>query len=68
MKMETLEISSHTGISLKNILFATDFSEASEAALPYAAAISRRYESQLHVVHVMLPLVYMVPFEPGGHD
>ena len=32
--MKTLEVTSHTGISLKNILFATDFSEASEAALP----------------------------------
>ena len=66
MKMETLEISSHSGISLRNILLATDFSEASEAAMPYAAAISRRYESRLHIVHAMLPLVYMVPFEPGG--
>lgn len=26
--MKTLEVTSHTGISLKNILFATDFSEA----------------------------------------
>jgi len=43
--MKTLEVTSHAGISLKNILFATDFSEASEAALPYAAAIARRYDS-----------------------
>ena len=39
--MKVLEVSSHAGISLKNVLFATDFSEASEAALPYAAAISQ---------------------------
>ena len=38
--MKTLEVTSHAGISLKNILFATDFSEASQAALPYAAAIA----------------------------
>ncbi len=62
--MNTLEVSSHAGISLKNILFATDFSEASEAALPYAAAISRRYGSQLHVVHVLPPASYVVPFAP----
>jgi hypothetical protein len=41
--MKLMEVSSHTGISLKNVLFATDFSEVSEAALPYAAAICRRY-------------------------
>jgi len=66
MEVNTLEVSSHSGISLKNILFATDFSEASEAALPYAAAISRRYESQLHIVHAMSPLGYIVPSEPAG--
>jgi hypothetical protein len=43
--MKTLEVTSHAGISLKNILFATDFTEASHAALPYAAAIARRYDS-----------------------
>jgi len=62
--MYTLQVSSHAGISLKNILFATDFSEASEAALPYAAATSRRYGSQLHVVHVLSPASYIVPFAP----
>ena len=59
--MKTLEVTSHAGISLRNILFATDFSEASEAALPYAAAISRHYDSQLHVVHIMSPASYIVP-------
>ena len=64
--MKTLEVTSHAGISLKNILFATDFSEASQAALPYATAISRRYRSQLHVVHVMSPAGYIIPSEPAG--
>jgi nucleotide-binding universal stress UspA family protein len=63
--MKTMEVSSHASISLKNVLFATDFSEASEAALPYAAAISRRYDSQLHVVHVMSPANYIVSSPPG---
>ena len=30
-----------TRITLKNILYLTDFSEPSEAALPFAAAIAR---------------------------
>jgi len=63
--MKTLEVTSHAGISLKNILFATDFSEASQAALPYAAAIARRYDSQLHIAHIVSPTGYIIPSEPG---
>jgi nucleotide-binding universal stress UspA family protein len=63
--MKTLEVTSHASISLKNILFATDFSEASQAALPYAAAIARRYDSQLHVAHIMSPASYVIPSQPG---
>jgi nucleotide-binding universal stress UspA family protein len=59
--MKTIEVTSHAGIFLKNILFATDFSEASQAALPYAAAIARRYDSQLHIAHIMSPASYIVP-------
>ena len=66
--MKTLEVTSHAGISLKNILFATDFSEASEAALPYAAAIARRYDSQLHIAHIVSPASYIIPTEPGGYN
>jgi nucleotide-binding universal stress UspA family protein len=40
-------------ISVKNVLFATDFSPTSESALPYATAISRRFGSTLHVAHVL---------------
>jgi len=42
-----------TALSLKNILFATDFSATSEAALPYATAISRHFGSTLHVAHAL---------------
>jgi len=42
-----------TALSLKNILFATDFSETSEAALPHATAISRHFGSTLHLAHVL---------------
>jgi len=40
-------------LSVRNVLFATDFSAASEAALPYATAICRRFGSALHVAHVL---------------
>ena len=40
-------------ISLHNILFATDFSSCSEAALPYAIGLSRRYHGVLNLVSVV---------------
>jgi len=54
-----LEEKSNTEVSLKNILFATDFSAASEAALPFVAAMSLRYGGMVHVAHV-LPVVDLV--------
>lgn len=42
-----------SALSVKNVLFATDFSLTSEAALPYATAICRRFGSTLHLVHVL---------------
>jgi len=45
-------------IALKNILFLTDFSEPSEAAVPFATSIARAYGSVVHALHVLLPLVY----------
>ncbi len=42
-----------SAVSVRNVLFATDFSATSEAALPYAVAICRRFGSTLHTVHVL---------------
>ena len=39
-------------ILLKNILVATDFSEASDAAFEYGRELARTFEAQLRVVHV----------------
>ena len=39
----------------KNILLATDFSPASEAALPHALIIAGHYGSKLYVAHVISP-------------
>jgi nucleotide-binding universal stress UspA family protein len=40
-------------LPVKNVLFATDFSATSEAALPYATVICRRFGSTLHSAHVL---------------
>jgi nucleotide-binding universal stress UspA family protein len=47
------EVKSKPFVSVKNVLFATDFSATSDAALPYAAAICRRFGSTLHIFHVL---------------
>ncbi len=47
------EIKTRAALAVKNVLFATDFSATSEAALPYATAICRRYGSTLHLAHVL---------------
>jgi nucleotide-binding universal stress UspA family protein len=41
------------GISLRNILFPTDFSPCTETALTYAAGLARRFNSTLHIVTVV---------------
>ncbi len=53
--MSMLDVS--TGIQLKNILFTTDFSPASNAAVPYAAALAKRYGAKIHALHVRPPVV-----------
>jgi nucleotide-binding universal stress UspA family protein len=49
-----------TRISLKDILYATDFSTAAEAALPYVKGLSRQYGAKVHAVHVRLPSTYPI--------
>lgn len=51
--MEKVEAS--TGISIKNILFLTDFSEPSEVALPFATSIARGYGAKVYALHVFTP-------------
>jgi len=50
-----LAISEVARISLKRILFPTDFSPASNAALPFALALARIYSSTLLVTHIIPP-------------
>jgi nucleotide-binding universal stress UspA family protein len=49
-----------TRISLKNILYATDFSPAAEAALPYVKGLSKQYGARVHGVHVRSPFYPIV--------
>jgi nucleotide-binding universal stress UspA family protein len=42
-------------VSFKNILFATDFSDSSMKALPYASGLARKFDASLFVCHVITP-------------
>jgi nucleotide-binding universal stress UspA family protein len=44
-------------ISFKNILFLTDFSEASETALAYATGVARHFGAQIYPAHACDPVV-----------
>ncbi len=50
-----LAVAPDTHIQVQNILFATDFSTPSEAALPHALALARRYDAHLVITHVIRP-------------
>lgn len=50
---DTAASSEPRGFAVKNVLFATDFSPISEAAMPYAGAICRRFGGTLHLAHVL---------------
>ena len=45
-------------VKLTNILYLTDFSEPSEAALLFATALGRGYGAKVHALHVLLPVAY----------
>ncbi len=60
--MHTLEAGKR--IAFKRLLFATDFSPCSDAALPYALAVARRYAAMLYAAHVMPTKAEMVLLSP----
>jgi nucleotide-binding universal stress UspA family protein len=53
-------IATKTRIALSNILFATDFSPAAEAALPYAIGLAKQYGAKVHGLHVRFPATYPI--------
>lgn len=44
-----------SAIKLKNVLFTTDFSEASTNALPHAAALAKEFGGRVFVCHIVTP-------------
>jgi len=54
-------------IQINRILFASNFTDTSAAALPYAAAFARRFNAQIHVFHVIAPEEY-AHIEPSQLD
>jgi nucleotide-binding universal stress UspA family protein len=50
-------------ITLKNILYATDFSPAAENALQYAGALAKSFGAKLYALHVQEPANYALPPE-----
>jgi nucleotide-binding universal stress UspA family protein len=49
-----------TKISLQNILYATDFSPAAEAALPYVLGLAKQYGATVHAIHARFPAPYPI--------
>jgi len=54
-------IEKQTGITLKSIVFATDFSPAAANALPYAADLAARFGARLHIVNATEAPNYALP-------
>ncbi|HTR67675.1 MAG TPA: universal stress protein [Terriglobales bacterium] len=55
--MTTLEVVKR--VALNKILFATDFSPCSNAAMAYAVAIANQYGAKLYAAHVLSPDSYL---------
>ncbi len=50
---------SATNVTIRNVLFATDFSNYSNAALPYALAVAHQYGVKLYAAHVVSTESYL---------
>jgi nucleotide-binding universal stress UspA family protein len=63
-----------TEVTLKNVLFATDFSEGSRHALPYVRGIAKAFGATVHLCHIEAPFTrssgLAAPriFEAAGKD
>jgi len=52
------QVKQDTRIAINNLLYLTDFSQPSEAALPFAVSIAREYGAKVYAFHVLIPAVY----------
>ena len=61
-----VKLQPETRVRLKNILFLTDFSWASDTVIPFVREIAERYEGNVIALHVTVPdpLNYMTPESP----
>jgi len=58
-------------LSIRRILFPTDFSEPAEYAWQYALTFAQEFEAEVHLLHVVAPPprlteAYTVTFDPEG--
>jgi len=51
-------------ISIRKILFPTDFSECAKSAEEYAIALAGQFNAEIHLLHVLADLTTMLP-DPG---
>lgn len=53
-------------VTLRNILYLTDFSRSAEAALPFAKAMARAFDGKVYALHVLVPdfTSYLTPESP----
>jgi nucleotide-binding universal stress UspA family protein len=58
MNASAAERSMVPAVQVRRILYATDFSDASRAALPLVSAIARQYGSKVYIAHIWSPLPY----------
>src|ERR1700751_1698127 len=58
-----MNVATSTPTAFKEILVATDFTDASTGAVAYAAAIARRFAAHIQLVHVSEPLNPITPPE-----
>jgi nucleotide-binding universal stress UspA family protein len=52
-------------ISIKRILFPTDFSDCAKTAEAYALALTEQFQAELHVLNVLADALMLMP-EPGS--
>jgi nucleotide-binding universal stress UspA family protein len=58
LAMQAVVVPILPAISIDRILYATDFSAASRAALPVVSALARRYHSEVYVANIRSPIPY----------
>lgn len=61
MSAQPVVISIPRPIELRRILYATDFSRASERALPILSTVARHYKSQVYLAHIWSPEPHPIP-------